>query len=158
MEKINSGDIQIEAAKLDEGPFLSELALRSKSIWDYSEDYLKDCRQALTVEVNTIVNWPVFVARRAGRELGFYSLMQVKGEPRLDNLWIEPQYIKCGVGSLLFKHSVDQAKKLGWTSFHIVADCYAEKFYQKFGAVKVGMVQSKIREDIRLPHYHYLFD
>ncbi len=142
----------IRLANKIEGDLLTDLALRSKSYWKYSEDYLLKCRPALLVDEDYISSWPVFVLMINGVVAGFTSLKTIKGENRLDNLWIDLPYIGKGYGKMLLFHAIEEAKKLGWDEFYLAADPGAQSFYEKFGAVKVGMVQSRIKSDLFLPH------
>ena len=46
---------------------------------------------------------------------------------------------------------VASAKDLGWTRFTIASDPYAEGFYVKMGATRVGERESKIKKGFFLP-------
>lgn len=144
--------IVIRRALIDEAQELSTLAMRSKAHWPYPQDYLEKCVDALKVDAAYIEQWPVFVAEVAGRVVGFFGLKTVAGEPRLDHLWILPEFIGKSVGSRLFERSVEEAKRLGWTEFWLAADPYAIGFYEKLGAALFGTVQSRIKPDLFLPH------
>lgn len=39
----------IRRARTDEGPILSVLALRSKTVWGYDDDFVQACREKLTI-------------------------------------------------------------------------------------------------------------
>jgi catechol 2,3-dioxygenase-like lactoylglutathione lyase family enzyme/GNAT superfamily N-acetyltransferase len=145
-------DVDVRAAKKSEAKVLSGLAMRSKSYWPYTSDYLEKCIGVLHVTEEDILQWPVFVAERKDEVLGFFALKKVGGENRLDHLWIDPRFIGKGIGKLLFTESIDAAKKIGWSLFRIAADPYAEPFYLKMGAKNIGSVQSRIKPDLFLPH------
>ena len=151
-EKTN---ISFRPAKISEAQYLSDLALRSKSIYDYPTEYIEKCRDALTVSEEYIQNWPVVVIEQKSETIGFYALKTIEGENRLDHLWLEPKVIGQSVGRQAFAQIIAEAKKLGWDSFRIVADPKALGFYEKMGAVKIGMTQSRIAPDIFLPHMEY---
>ena len=144
--------IAIRRARADEAQELSTLAMRSKAHWPYPKDYLEKCVDALRIDPSYIEQWPVFVAEEAKQVVGFFALKIIGKEPRLDHLWILPEFIGKSIGSRLLAMSVEEARKLGWTEFWLAADPYAIKFYEKFGAVQFGTVQSRIKPDLFLPH------
>lgn len=131
--------------------------MRSKSYWPYSYDYLEKCKEALAVTKTDIQNWPVTVAENENEIIGFSALKTIDGENRLDHLWIDPRYICKGIGTLLFSASIKEAKNLGWNGFRIAAEPFAEAFYEKMGAKKIGVVQSRIKPDLFLPHMEIEF-
>ena len=145
-------DAKIRQAREDENIFLSGLAMRSKSYWPYPPDYLQKCVNVLKLEPNDIRSWPVYAYEKNNEVVGFFALKPVSGENRLDHLWIDPRFIGQGIGKSLFLTAVAKAKELGWSKFRIAADPYAEDFYLKMGAKKIGTVQSRIKPDLFLPH------
>lgn len=147
----------VRQARLDESRFLSGLAIRSKCYWPYPLDYLEKCIGAMSVTETDITDWPVSVAEQNGEVIGFFALKQVSGENRLDHLWIDPRFINKGIGRILFAEAVFAAKSIGWTGFRIAADPYAESFYLKMGATKIGAVQSKVKPDLFLLHMELNF-
>lgn len=145
----------IRKAIKSESKLLSEIALTSKAHWPYPKDYLDKCVEALHIGEEYIAHWPVYVAEIETAIVGFYTLKTIDDEPRLDNLWILPEFIGKGIGNKLFKHAVLEANKLGWTSFRLAADPYALGFYEKLGAIQIGTIQSRIKPDLFLPHMEY---
>lgn len=153
----NPTAITVRKAKVSETKFLSGLAMRSKSYWPYPAEYLEKCIDVLHLTDEDILSWPVFVAEQFDEVLGFFALKKINGENQLDHLWIDPRYIGKGIGKILFNSSILEAKKMEWHQFKIAADPYAEKFYLKMGAIKIGTVQSRIKPDLFLPHMEMNF-
>lgn len=143
---------RVRNAKEEEAEHLSNLALRSKAIWGYSQEFIEACRPHIYVDSSYIQNWPVRVLELENQIIGFYSLKTIGEEPRLDNLWIEPEHIQSGFGRILFRDSVLVANKLGWEFFRLAGEPDAVAFYEKMGAVLIGEVQSRLRQDLFLPH------
>jgi GNAT superfamily N-acetyltransferase len=142
---------QFRKAKPTEGGLLTELALRSKAHWPYSEDYLKKCRGPLTVDAESIATSQVYVMERQGRILGFHSLFHKEEKTWLENIWLEPDSIGKGFGKALFEHAASVAKGLGWIPFLIVVDPFAMKFYMKMGCKHVGFQESQVYKNLYLP-------
>ncbi len=151
-------DYKIRDAFESEGVSLSRLALRSKSIWGYDEAFIEACKPHIKVDEEYIKSWPVVVIEKNNEVLGFYSLKEISNEKRLDNLWIEPGYVRSGFGSVLFENAVKRAKELNWTYFRLAGEPGAIPFYEKMGAKLIGKVQSRLREDLFLPHMEIRFE
>lgn len=147
--------IQLRRAAENEAEFLTELASRSKSYWPYDDDYLRGCREVTQVTPDDIRLWPFIVAIEKDTIIGFAAVCEVKSENMLDHLWIDPEYVRKGVGRILFAESVKSAKNLCWSHFTIAADPYAEAFYLKMGAVRIGERESKIKKGFFLPLLEY---
>lgn len=145
-------DYKLRDAKLGEGEFLSNLALRSKSIWGYEKSFIEACRPHIKIDDEYIVDWPVVLIELESEILGFYSLKVIKSENRLDNLWIEPTHIRCGLGCILFRDAVVRSSQLNWQYFRLAGEPNAISFYEKMGAKLIGEVQSRLKKDLYLPH------
>lgn len=142
-------------ASVDEGPILSELSLRSKSFWKYSPEFLATCRPHLIIDEEYIHNWPVIILEVAHAILGYYSLKVVGFEQRLDNLWLDLEYIGKGFGTLAITHAKEQARIIGWDHFYLASEPGAVAFYAKNGGKLVGYVPSKLDENLKLPHIKF---
>ncbi|MCA9487100.1 MAG: GNAT family N-acetyltransferase [Nanoarchaeota archaeon] len=149
-------DYKIRDAFKNEGGKLSELALRSKSIWGYDDSFIEACRPHIKVDEKYIQKWPVVVIEKDSELLGFYSLKEIGNEKRLDNLWIEPRYVRSGFGRVLFENAIERAKELNWSYFRLAGEPDAIPFYEKMGAKLIGKVQSRLGEDLFLPHMEFL--
>ena len=150
-------DFEIRSAKFDEAEALTLLADRSKSYWPYDPEYLRLCRTVTQLTAEDIRQWPVLVAVNNRKIVGFAALCEVNRENMLDHLWIEPAYIGKGVGRALFFDIVEKARELGWEDFKIASDPYAEKFYLKLGAERIGEKESKVRKGFFLPLLRFYF-
>ena len=148
----------LRKAKLDEGPQLTDLCLRSKSHWGYSQEFLERCRPFLTITNEYIHSWPVIVAERDFQILGFYSLRNVSSENRLDNLWVDQPFIGQGLGKKLIQDSFVTAKKLGWDEYFLASEPKAISFYGKFGGKVIGQIQSRLESNLFLPHIQIKFN
>ncbi|ONK11033.1 GNAT family N-acetyltransferase [Streptomyces sp. MP131-18] len=128
----------IRAARAEEAGALSELALRSKAYWGYSDAFIAACREELRLHPGDIERRRTTVAEREGRAIGFATLDGEPPEGELGMLFVDPLAIGQGVGRLLFNHTLDAARGLGFTRLTLSADPNAEPFYRLMGAVRVG--------------------
>jgi GNAT superfamily N-acetyltransferase len=140
--------ITLRRARPDEAPVLSDLALRSKG---YDEAFLEACREDLTQTPAYIAANPVFVAVDGDRVLGFGSLVGKGDHAVLDALFVDPGAIGGGVGRRLFDRLVQTAREKGYGYLLIHSDPYAEPFYQRMGARRIGEVASSVFPGRLLP-------
>jgi GNAT superfamily N-acetyltransferase len=137
----------IRAARPDESGLLSDLALRSKSHWGYSPEFLEACRAELTLSADYIAASPVFVLEDEEGIVGFYGLCARGSELELLYLFVEPSMMSRGYGKRLWAHAVEMAAKLGFQKIIIET----EAFYRAMGARRIGAVESPLQEGRTLP-------
>ncbi|GAA1952354.1 GNAT family N-acetyltransferase [Catenulispora subtropica] len=129
----------IRPARPDEAGVLTDLVLRSKAYWGYSEEFMESCRAELTVRPEDVVAKRTTVATTDdGRIVG---VAMFTGEPphgELDGLFVAPEAIGKGYGSRLFHHVADTARAAGHPCLELTADPNAEPFYEALGAVRIG--------------------
>jgi len=145
----------IRQAITDEAEALTELALRSKGHWGYDEEFLRDCRDDLTVTPELISSSPVFVIEEEGSVAGFYSLSGEGTEVELLHLFVEPWAVGRGYGKLLFEHALATARANNFELLVIGSDPFALGFYEAMGARRIGEVASSVRPGRMLPLLHY---
>ena len=134
--------MRLRKAQYGEAASLSELALRSKGHWGYDEAFLTACRGELSLEPDELTARRVTVAEEDGTLLGFATLEGEAPQGELGMLFVEPAAIGRGVGRLLYRHVLDQARELGFNLLTIDADPHAEAFYLAMGAQRIGEVPS----------------
>lgn len=153
-------EIAFSKAELFDGPLLTELTLRSKSFWKYSAEFLEKCRPHLIIDESYIENWPVVVLRKdtttkSNEIIGYYSLKIIGREKRLDNLWLDLPFIGQGFGGLAIVHAKEKGREIGWDHFYLASEPGAVPFYEKYGGTLIGFVQSKLDENLKLPHIRF---
>lgn len=141
----------IRPAKLEEGKILSEIALNSKAYWGYDKDFIKACREDLSVDEKYISTKAVYVLEIELHAVGFFCLSKNGEMGELEALFIEPKYIGKGLGRLLWNSILEKAGEMGIKEFTIDSDPYAEGFYRKMGAARIGEVDSTVFKDRKLP-------
>jgi GNAT superfamily N-acetyltransferase len=146
----------IRRARPEEAAAIGALAMRSKAHWGYDEAFLELSREALSPTTDYIREMPVYVVDEAGELRGFYGMSREEGEWALEFLFIDPAAIGHGYGRQLFEHLVATVKEMGVERFMIDADPFAEEFYKKMGAVRIGEVKSTAIEGRYLPLMEYV--
>jgi len=145
----------IRRATLDEAFLLSDLAFRSKAYWGYKQSFMELCRRDLTILPDNITDNLVYVIEKDGQIVGFYELRGKVPEANLYWLFLDPKTIGCGYGKRLWLHVVEMAKDLGFEYMMIKSDPYAESFYERMGAERIGDLPSTAIPRLKLPLLRY---
>jgi GNAT superfamily N-acetyltransferase len=138
----------IRRARPDEAGQLSALAFRSNAYWGYDDAFMAACVPSLTITPERIAatGEHVFVAEDAGGAVVGFSALRPGSPGSLDaeftDLFVEPGAIGQGYGKRLWQHTIDMARSLGVQRVTIEADPFAEPFYLRQGAVRIGEVPS----------------
>jgi GNAT superfamily N-acetyltransferase len=130
---------------------LTALAIRSKAHWGYDAAFMALAVPDLQITQELLAGATAFVAESGANALGFYVLAVGDGAPVLRDLWVEPAAIGKGVGTHLWSHMLEQARRLGYRTVRITSEPNAEAFYAKMGARRVGSVESSVVEGRMLP-------
>ncbi|WP_068063295.1 GNAT family N-acetyltransferase [Nocardia xishanensis] len=134
--------IVIRPGRPDEAALLSDLALRSKGFWGYSEKLLDSFRRELALSPSDVVGLRTAVAELRGTVVGFVTVDGSAPTGDLGMLFVVPEAIGNGVGTELFRHAVEVARGAGFRRLVIESDPNAEPFYRAMGAIRVGSTES----------------
>jgi N-acetylglutamate synthase-like GNAT family acetyltransferase len=146
MPKIeNPPEPGIRPARIQEAPELSDLCVRSKAVWGYNETFMLLARPALAVSPEQIDAGDVWVATDAQGSIAGLVALGPGNQAHaldLDKLFVEPQQIRAGFGRMLLMHAVAEARGRGARRLTILSDPYAAAFYERYGAIRIGMAPS----------------
>ncbi len=138
-----AGAVTLRPARPGEAADLTALALQSKAHWGYDAAFMAACRDDLTVRADDVRAHPCTVAAGGGRVLGFCSLRaRADGDQQLEHLFVAPDAMGLGVGRALWDAAVRAAREVGAAALWLDSDPYAEAFYLKMGARRVGEAPS----------------
>jgi N-acetylglutamate synthase-like GNAT family acetyltransferase len=138
-------------AEKSEAAMLSSLAMRSKAIWGYSKESMKQFEGELTISASDLDENLVMIAEEEDVIVGFYTLAIHQSVGELVSLFLEPNEIGQGKGRKLFATALSQAKALGIVSLTMIADPNASGFYEHMGADIIGGTNSASLPDRILP-------
>jgi GNAT superfamily N-acetyltransferase len=153
--------IEIRDAVLYEAEHLSELAMRSKAYWGYSDAFLEKCRDELSVQPFDIEdsNFHYSVGILKNEIVGFYAIERLSQSAfELDALFVEPKHIGAGIGSALMDHAKKRVMALGGQVLTIQSDPNAERFYRAAGGVLTGTRESGSIRGRYLPVFEILLN
>jgi len=135
-------DVTVRPARPAEAEALTELVMRSKAHWGYSEEFMERCRAELTIHADEMVPARMTVAEAAGRVAAVATLEGEPPEAELGSLFVDPDMIGKGVGRRLLQHMLETARGIGVRTVVLDADPNAEPFYEAMGFIRVGVVPS----------------
>jgi GNAT superfamily N-acetyltransferase len=127
-------DVLVRAADPGEGARLREIAVASKSRWGYDLERVERWAADGDFSPEGLSEKEVYVAEVEGRAIGWASLIPNGDVYRLDDLWVEPRWMGRGVGTRLFRHAVERARRLGGRVLEWEAEPNAVGFYERMGA------------------------
>jgi N-acetylglutamate synthase-like GNAT family acetyltransferase len=135
----------IVRATISDALKLTEIALKSKSFWGYSNELLESWRNDLTVTSKMISNCTVLKYLINDHIAGFYILNPPKAKSiELEMLFVLPKFIGKGIGKQLLQHSFENALKLNVNSMTLLADPNAVPFYETRGFYEIDKKESTI--------------
>lgn len=131
--------LRLRPARPAEAGTLSALALRSKAVWGYDDDFLEACRPELTVTSGMIEAGGLTVAERDGRVVGLSRVaIGNDGTAEILLLFVEPGQLRGGIGRGLFAALEKTARAAGAVRLCCGADPGAEPFYRRMGMIRIG--------------------
>ena len=157
---MNPHELAIRIAQQGDAAAISALAYRSKSYWDYDQQFMAACRDELTYSAKQIESSQVefFICESQGRIIAFYALAyDSTAGAELEAMFVEPDFIGRGVGRILFAHAVTQCEAKRTTKLIVQADEFAADFYKRMGAVSCGTRESGSIAGRHLPVLEYTF-
>jgi len=134
--------IDIRPAKQTELDALTAICHRSKAHWGYDRDFMKKCRDALTVRPEQVEAGDVLVAELDGVAAAVAAIAPDQDGYEIDQFFVDPPAMGRGVGVHLFRAVLAHAKQHGIATLSILSDPNAEAFYEKMGAQKIGSAPS----------------
>jgi GNAT superfamily N-acetyltransferase len=136
LEKANSADNEV----------LTAITKKSKAYWGYSDEQIEIWSESLTITPTYIETQSVYKLVVDTKIVGYYSFFY-EGEHtiKLDNLFILPEYIGKGFGRMLVDDFLILVKRTNVNKIILDSEPNAEMFYAKLGFVKVGEIETSIK-------------
>ncbi len=80
------------------------------------------------------------IAVADGRPVGFATLSFAKGVADLEDMFVDPDWMRQGVGRALVEDIAAIARREGWSFIHVDANPHAIAFYTSVGFIALGEV------------------
>lgn len=118
---------------------LNRLIARSKAYWDWPNEYLSRAIPLHRITPSYLSSNRCFeVVTEHAELLGFLSLTEGNDRVVIDNLWIEPEHIRRGIGRAAVHFAFELARASGWPHLWVLPDPPAEGFYRALGFSDTG--------------------
>lgn len=137
--------MKIEKAQNIDSNDLTELTIRSKSHWGYSAEQINKWKDDLTIYSEYIDQNEVYKLLNEDQLIGYYSYLRIEDKiVKLDNIFLEPDFIGKGLGKVMMNHFIKKVKEKGYETITLDAEPNTEKFYQNLGFKVIGRLESSI--------------
>ena len=142
----------IRDARPEEAPALAALQRRSADVWEEYRAQLAANPDAIEPPHRAIADGRVRVAADAsGRLLGFSVVLPIRdGRCELDDLFVEPEWMRRGVGRLLVADLTARAPAAGASHVDVIANPNALAFYERLGFETTGQASTRFGEAPRM--------
>jgi GNAT superfamily N-acetyltransferase len=138
--------MKIEKAQNVDAIDLTELTIHSKSYWGYSLEQIAQWKDDLTISVEYINQAEVYKLIKENQLVGYYSYLELDNKKvKLDNIFLEPDFIGKGYGKVMMNHFIQHVKDKGYERIELESEPNAEKFYQNLGFKVIGRLESSIK-------------
>lgn len=139
--------MNIEKASINDCEILTQITKKSKAHWGYSNEQIEIWSPYLTVSKEYIKTNSVYNLQIEDRIVGYYSFFhESENIIKLDNLFVLPEFIGKGLGKILMSDFLMRLKNQGIQKVVLNSEPNAEDFYAKFGFVKVGQIETSIKD------------
>ena len=133
----------IQPAETVDAERLSKVTKMSKAFWGYSREQMEAWDEELTISPTYIEENIVLKLILDFDIVAYYSLVHLDEKHiKLDNLFIHPDYMKKGLGSLLLGESISLSQELGYQIMILDSDPNAKSFYELHGFVEVDQKET----------------
>jgi GNAT superfamily N-acetyltransferase len=137
---------------------LTKIAYSAKRYWGYPESWIESWKPQLTVTPQSILQYDTFAAILDGQPIAFYAISYHEKRASLEHFWVLPDSMGKGIGRSLFLHVLERCKETGARSLEIESDPYAQGFYERMGARRIGELRADKDEVARsLPVLEIVF-
>lgn len=111
----------------------------SKSVWDYSADYLREALPLLQIDETYLTENITFeILDKDDQTIGFFAITEKDGDRYIDHLWIKPSHLRVGTGRMACEFIFQLADKKGWNRLFVLPDPPARGFYENLGFENTG--------------------
>jgi GNAT superfamily N-acetyltransferase len=145
----------LRAAQAEEAEAITELALRSKRLWGYSDEFMAVMAPVMALTTADVEAGHVEVPCADDVLLGFFRLQRRGDHAWLEDLFVHPDEVGKGYGRRLLGRAAELGREWGVGLIRFESDPHAEGFYLRLGAVRVGMSPSAAMPGREIPLMEY---
>ena len=91
-----------------------------------------------------------YVAEQDGQLTGFATWAQTPGGVELDDLFVDPAFMRRGIATALVEHVADVLRQRGIRRLEVIATLYALDFYRSAGFTGCGPAMTEFGTALRM--------
>jgi ribosomal protein S18 acetylase RimI-like enzyme len=135
----------IRDARPSEASALEALQRRASDVWEEYRAQLAAHHDAIAPPHQAIAEGRLRVAvDTSGQPLGFSVVLAIKdGRCELDDLFVEPEWMRYGIGRLLIHDVATRAAEAGANHVDVIANPNALGFYSRLGFNVIGAASTR---------------
>lgn len=139
--------IEIIRANTHDHEVLTEITKKSKAYWGYSDEQMNEWSDSLTIKESYIKSSEIYKLLINNLAIAYYSYFNINEDTvKLDNLFVLPDQIGKGYGKLLMNDFILKIEQNKTKRIILDADPNAQKFYESFGFIKIGQIETSIKD------------
>ena len=131
--------MKIKKTTFNEIEYLNQLITRSKSFWNYDQEYLNAAIALIQITEAWLHTHEGFTLSDNGKIIGFLGIEIFDIFWKLEHLWIDPDKIRQGFGKKAIQYLCTLAREKNMTKILLLPDPPAEIFYSHLGAQFTGV-------------------
>lgn len=138
--------MKIQKAENTDAKVLTGITMRSKAHWGYSSKQIEKWKDDLTITAEYIDQSEFYTLVFKEQAIGYYSFYVKEAKTiKLDNIFLEPEFIGQGYGKKLMKHFLQKVKEAEYETILLDSEPKTQKFYESFGFKVIGQLESSIK-------------
>ena len=127
-------DVRVRPADPGEGERLREIAIAAKASWGYDLERVREWANGGDFTTEGLARIGAFVADVDGVVVAWAALIPRGEVGWLEDLWVEPAWMRRGIGTALFAAAAERARAAGARRLEWEAEPNALPFYERLGA------------------------
>ena len=145
------GGLSIRSGRPEDAEALRALHRASSYVWEEDRKQLDAHPEVFGVDPHALAGDHVRVAVKDGAPIGFATVRPAAGaECVLEDLFVEPDAMRTGIGRALVEDAVDRAAAAGCAVMSVVAAPRTRGFYERLGFVVQGPAPTQFGPALRL--------
>jgi GNAT superfamily N-acetyltransferase len=133
--------LRIRLAILEDVPALQDVYRRSSWSNEGDRALLIEHPEFLEFSDAAVRESRTWVAVICDQVVGFVTLLATASAAEIEDLFVDPVFMRRGIGRALIETMVSVAANRGWGQIEVDANPHAQRFYEQAGFVTVGRVQ-----------------
>ena len=129
---------------------LTDLHWRSSIVNERDREWMLANRDIAVFEGRGLDEGHVRVAEIAGRIVGFVTALPEADLLELDDLFVDPDWMRRGIATVLIDDVRRRAREMGITRVEVTANDHAMAFYESAGFVRIGTDETGFRPAPRM--------